>query len=50
MKRITYEAYQRHADLIIHDLGIKEDSKSVVTPGIRSTPEEHNDWDVLIDP
>eukprot|EP00969_Alexandrium_andersonii_P111187 4908720-Alexandrium_andersonii.AAC.1 len=30
---IWYEADQRHAELIIKGLGMKEESKGVVTPG-----------------
>ena len=30
---IEYEADQRHAEIIIQELGLKEESKSVNTPG-----------------
>ena len=47
---IVYEADQRHAELIMHDLGIEPDSKTVVTPGIRTTAEEIKDWDTPVAP
>ena len=38
---ITCEADQRHAELLVQDLGLKKGSKGVVTPGTKST--EFND-------
>ena len=42
-KGITYEADQRHAEIICRDLGLKEKSKGVSTPGVKpkaNTKEE----------
>jgi hypothetical protein len=36
---IRYEADQRHADLIIKDMGLTESANSVVTPGGKKDPE-----------
>ena len=33
---IQYEADQRHAELVIKELGLKEYSKPVATPGVKS--------------
>ena len=32
---INYEADQRHAEIICQELGLKDSSKGVVTPGIK---------------
>ncbi len=45
-KGIRYEADQRHAEIIINELGIKEESKSLVnpaTPSTVATPEEEEE-------
>jgi hypothetical protein len=37
---LIYEADQRHAELIVKDVGLKEGSKSVNTPGIKGKEEK----------
>eukprot|EP00969_Alexandrium_andersonii_P341930 15114427-Alexandrium_andersonii.AAC.1 len=44
---IWYEADQRHAELIVKGLGVEEDSKGVVTPGVGTTQEEEGDDEEL---
>eukprot|EP00969_Alexandrium_andersonii_P328790 14528385-Alexandrium_andersonii.AAC.1 len=46
---IWYEADQRHAELIIKGLGMKEDSKGVVTPGVGTNQDEEGDDEELDD-
>ena len=40
---IMYEPDQRHAELLVRDLGLNEKSKSVVTPGIKTKSEKGKD-------
>ena len=42
---IKYEADQRHAELVIKELGLKEDSKPVATPGVKSDRKYEEDVD-----
>eukprot|EP00969_Alexandrium_andersonii_P156317 6911243-Alexandrium_andersonii.AAC.1 len=44
---IWYEADRRHAKLIVQGLGMKGDSKGVVTPGVGTTQEEEGDDEEL---
>ena len=37
---IEYEADQRHAEIIVKQMGLKDNSKGVVTPGIRVNPAD----------
>ena len=37
---IRYEADQRHAEIIIKHLGMRENTKGVTTPGIKETEED----------
>ena len=46
---ITYEADQRHAEILIYDMGLSNESKSVGTPGIKPISEEQCNWDVEAD-
>ena len=39
---IRYEADQRHAELIVKEMGFKDGSKSVTTPGSKSEREEED--------
>jgi hypothetical protein len=36
---LEYKAGQRHADILMRDMGIDESSKGVATPGVVSTGE-----------
>ena len=40
---INYEADQRHADIICSELGLKEGSRGVTTPGAKHKPEPEED-------
>ena len=40
---IKYEADQRHAEIIYQELGLKESSKGVVTPGIKQKPTKREE-------
>ena len=38
---VRYEADQRHADIIVRELGLEEGSKAVKTPGVKEGSGEH---------
>jgi hypothetical protein len=40
-----HKADQRYADIILRDLGLKGNSKSVVTPGVKGKSEKGDDYD-----
>ena len=40
---IRYEADQRHAEIIIKQLGMSGESKTAVTPGIKESEQEGDD-------
>jgi hypothetical protein len=44
---ISYEADQRHAEIIVRQLGLEKESRSLSTPGVKleEKREEHDAWD-----
>ena len=44
---ISYEADQRHAEIIVRQLGLEKESRSLSTPGVKleEKQEEHDAWD-----
>ena len=45
-KGIRYEADQRHAEIICKELGYNEETKGVVTPGLKLESDCPPDWDL----
>ena len=41
---ILYEADQRHGDILVKELGLSSESKSVSTPGVKEVPDESVDF------
>ena len=37
---LEYEADQRHAEILMRDMGVDEDCKGVVTPGVSESEKE----------